>query len=253
MSEPLKYNLLLYCYDRNGCRCFSKLVKEQFDINFTQIKNNLDQNMLEADAAVICFAKAGKNNNTELLITGTLSSRMPVLSCTEKLNADFISGAVEKGIKRFISADMESEKISALIINAIKQNDLRKFIEKKFSGYLGRSIYAKKIIDFIIKSFPQRINAKELSEELNVSVRWLQKECKKAFAITYKQLLRIIWVYQAVRLIENTDFDNTCIAMQLNYRELSSMNRDFRKVLNLTPNEVRKKLASVSIDQLFEI
>lgn len=253
MPESSKYKLLLNCNNQSGCRCFSELVERQFDINIIKEKTGLNQSKPDADAAVICLNAAEKNTSEEFFIAATLATYMPVISCTEKLNADFISGAVEKGIKRFISADMEAENISALIINAIKQNDLRKFIEKKIAGCYERSIYTKKIIDLIIKTFPKRINEKELSEELNISVRWLQKECKIAFAITFKKLLRIIWVYQAVRLIENTDFDNNSLAMQLNYKELSSMNRDFRKVLNLTPNDARKKLASVSIDQLFEI
>jgi hypothetical protein len=41
--------------------------------------------------------------------------------------------------------------------------------------------------------------------------------------------------------------------MQLNYKELSSMDRDFRKVLNLSPNGARKKLAKFTPNQLFEI
>jgi transcriptional regulator GlxA family with amidase domain len=88
---------------------------------------------------------------------------------------------------------------------------------------------------------------------MNLSGRWLQNEFQEAFNASYKDLLRTIWVYQAVKLLQKTDLDNTDIALELNYKELSSMDRDFKTILNLSPNEVREKLGKVTIDKLFEI
>jgi AraC-like DNA-binding protein len=249
-----RYKLLLYCPNKNGCRCFHELVEDKFKISVIPERSSFQKRLSrsKADAAVICLTTSEKKLD-QFRDAESFAGYMPVVSCTQYLEMDFVTEAVAKGVKRFIYSEMKPVEIFNVIIDAIKQNELKAFIEKKFPGCFKRSIYTKKIIDLIIKTFPQRINENEFSKELNISVRWLQKECKNAFAITYKKLLRIIWVYQAVRLLENTDFDNTYLAMQLNYKELSSMDRDFRKVLNLSPNKVRKKLSNLKANQLFEI
>jgi AraC-like DNA-binding protein len=146
---------------------------------------------------------------------------------------------------------METEKISALIINAIKQNDLIKFIERKFPACFERSFYSRKIVDIITHTFPQRINERQLSKELNISQRWLQKECKKAFGITYNNLAKIIRVYQALSLLNKTTLDNYEIALQLNYANETNMTRDFKKVLNITPYEAKKQFVDYTPEQLF--
>jgi DNA-binding NarL/FixJ family response regulator len=196
-----KYKILFHCLDKNGCRCFRELVNDQFEITVTSKRSTFRESIKksDADAAVICLTTAGRNTLGEFLKAESYTGYLPVLSCTEKLKTEFINEAVGKGVKRFLSNDMEIKKIIALITDAIKQNELKKFIENKFPGCFERTVYAKKIIDIIIYTFPKRINEDEIAIELKVSKRWMQNECKKAFRITYKKLLRIIWIYQAVR------------------------------------------------------
>ncbi len=52
-------------------------------------------------------------------------------------------------------------------------------------------------------------------------------------------------------MMKHTNLDNTEIALQLNYSEETSMARDFRKEIGLSPTEARKRLTSQSPVELF--
>jgi AraC-like DNA-binding protein len=99
-----------------------------------------------------------------------------------------------------------------------------------------------KILNAIARAFPHRISERELSRQLGLSERWLRTLSRQAFNNTFGQLMRRIWVHQALRMMEHTDLDNTEIALHLNYSEESSMARDFRKELGFGCAEARKRL-----------
>jgi DNA-binding NarL/FixJ family response regulator len=159
-----RYKLLLYCPDKNGCRCFNELVKDQFKISVVPQRNAFHKRLSrsKADAAVICLTTSEKKLD-EFREAESFAGYKPVVSCTQKLELSFVTEAAAKGIKRFIYSDMNPVEISNIIVDAIKQNELAEFIEKKFPGCFDRSIYAKKIIDIIIHTFPQRISKNQFA------------------------------------------------------------------------------------------
>ena len=55
--------------------------------------------------------------------------------------------------------------------------------------------------------------------DLGISRSWLQKLCRVAFGRTMCPLNRSIWVCQPMQLMRTTSFDNTAIALELNYSE----------------------------------
>ena len=95
------------------------------------------------------------------------------------------------------------------------------------------------------------MSIEEISGKLNITPRWVQQQTKNAFNTTYKKLTRLMWVYFAVKFLHETNLDNKTIAAELAYTELSSMDRDFRKVLGISPNEVRKKLLFCTPQEVF--
>lgn len=89
-----------------------------------------------------------------------------------------------------------------------------------------------------------------MAAQLGISVRTLQKHCRDAFGKTYTRLLRRIWIYQALRLMQQTKFDNTEIALHLNYTEETNLARDFHKELGYNPSEARRLLLRYSPEEL---
>ena len=63
----------------------------------------------------------------------------------------------------------------------------------------------------------------------------------------YSQLLRRARVFQALQMMQKTSFDNTEIALELNYTDLTNMARDFRTVLDCSPSKARENLLKQSL------
>ena len=106
--------------------------------------------------------------------------------------------------------------------------------------------------DIIIHAFPHRLQENDMARQLGVSRSWLHKLCQRAFGITYTQLLRRIWIYQALNMMRDSNLDNTEIALRLNYSEESSMARDFRKELGCSPSEARLRLTTQSPEEILQ-
>jgi AraC-like DNA-binding protein len=260
----MRKKIIFYKEKKNEtCNCFNEAIKKEFDINTQPSKEDFLKafNKEKIDAAVICLGldqsipsdKYNEEKIKELNKFGSFIGFIPVLSCTRKLDPNFIRQAVDKGISRFLSSELDTEKVKALLDDAINQNEIKKFIELKFPGCFERSRYAKKILNIVICNFPRKIESEEIAKELNISRKTLYQQSKKAFNTTSRKLTRILRIYYAARLMEKSELDNTEIAMQLNYSEESNMARDFRKVLQMTAGEARKKLVVITSNQLFNL
>ncbi len=176
------------------------------------------------------------------------ANHLPVLTCTKKLDSDFIRLAVQHGADRFLLCTMKAEKIQGLVLEAIQGGGLKEFLQSCCQGTVSRHV--RKMIDEIIHAFPYRLHENEIARRLEISRSWVHKLCRQAFGLTFTRLLRRIWVYQALRLMQRTNLDNVEIAEQLNYSEESSLARDFRKELGYSPTEARKRLAEQSPEAL---
>lgn len=132
---------------------------------------------------------------------------------------------LEKNEVIFASLDRVKFYLESLIINKIEY-----------------SSYSDKLIDIIIGTFPKRTNENDISKELNISARYLQKICKECFNRNFNRLLRRIRVYIALCLMDKTSFEDKEISLNLDYSEVSSMRRDFMKELRYSPDEARELL-----------
>ncbi len=176
------------------------------------------------------------------------ANHLPVLTCTKTLDSDFIRLAVRHGADRFLLCNMETEKIRAILFEAIQGGGLREFLQSSCQSTV--SPHVRKMIETIIHAFPYRLHESEMAQRLGISRSWVQKLCRQASGLAFTRLMRRLWVYQALRLMQRTTLDNVEIALQLHYSEESSLARDFRKELGYNPTEARKRLAEQSPEAL---
>lgn len=145
-------------------------------------------------------------------------------------------------MNHFISCGWDRASISGEISEAMRRGGITELLESCYPDVLNGLPYAHKIVNAIVRAFPHRLNERELSRQLGMSERWVRSLCRDVFKNTFGQLVRRIWVHQALRMMEHTGLDNTEIALHLNYSEESSMARDFRKELGCGCAEARKRL-----------
>ncbi len=132
------------------------------------------------------------------------------------------------------------------------ENFLNEFVSKEFAESYKKNSHVKELTNKVILNFPDNIGEDNISKELHITKRWLQKSCIKTFGITYKRFIRVLRIYAALKLLYETKFDNLDIAFNLNYTEESNMARDFRIELHICPNEARRRLAVMNPKQLFD-
>jgi AraC-like DNA-binding protein len=203
-----------------------------------------------ADAAVVCCCSSERDQMATLEQLGALNGPLPVVVCTKALNTNFVQASVQKGVNRFLECTMDPDEIAAVLHEAIHAGGLKGYLQSLCPGGLAASHHVRKMVDEIMYTFPQRLKEPDMAGQLGISVSTLQKHCRDVFGKTYTRLLRRIWVHQALRLMKHTNFDNTEIALHLNYSEESSMARDFRKELDYNPTEARRRLVSHSPEEL---
>jgi AraC-like DNA-binding protein len=242
----MRPKLVVYSQELSGCPCFESVFNTEFHAEAADTAKRFVSKMkrFNPDAAVVCFCSAHEKDAEKLLQLDALSGPLPVLACSKTLSPDFIAAVAQQGVNRFLCCEWDKTKIATTIFEAIRRGAIKEFLETAHPGRLARSPHLRKMVDEIVHVFPNRLTEKELAQGLGISRSWLQKLCRSAFNSSFHRLLRRLWVYQALRLMQYTNLDNTEIALQLNYSEESSMARDFRKELHCSPKDARKILTS---------
>ncbi len=129
--------------------------------------------------------------------------------------------------------------------------DLRKFLENHFLCYKKSAPHIDEIVDIINSVFPQYISEDEISAQIKRDKKTVQRIFMSAFGIKYKYLVKTFRIYCSLILLYKARLDLTDLAINLNYSDLSNMDRDFQKVLGITPSRASAELKHLSPDKLF--
>jgi len=96
-------------------------------------------------------------------------------------------------------------------------------------------------IDYIKRNYMNKISILEVSEQVGISVSSIERLFKRIFKTTPIKYIKKIRLNAACRELRFSDVAIADIAEKCGFYDQSSMNRDFRSVLNLTPFHYRKK------------
>lgn len=248
----MKRRLILFSPALPNCPCHNRIFNTQYATFVADTEKEFISKIhtVPADAAVICFCSACEEDIEKVLRLDALTGPLPVLTCSKILNPEFIRKAAQRGASRFITCDMEADKIREIIHDAIGSQGLTEYLESRWPHCLESSPYIRKLIDEIIHAFPHRMRVDGYARRIGIDRGWLYKLCEEAFGIPLTTLLRRVWVHQALRMMQHTNLDNMEIALQLDYSEESSMAREFRKEMGYCPTEARTQLLEKRPEEL---
>ena len=220
--------VIVYSHELPDCPRY-KVIFADYEIIITESEEEFSEKIrsLAADAAVVCFCSASEKDLADVLRLEAIAGVVPLIVCSKAAGADFKRQAAQQGFSRFFLCTRDADKIADQIYDLIHRGGIKEHIQKLWPGSFETSLYVGKLIDEIIHAFSYRPQVRELAQRLRVDRVWLYKLCKRAFDRTPCELVRHLWVYQALRLMQRTDFDNTDIAEQLDYSDESSLVRDF--------------------------
>jgi len=129
--------------------------------------------------------------------------------------------------------------------------DIRKFFEENFPCKSKDTPFIDEVKEIIIRAFPHYITIDEIATKIQRNKKSVQRMFINVFGIKYIQMVETLRIYCAIALLQRTRLYNTGIAIMLNYSDLSGLDRDFNKVIGISPNKVRILLKNLSAGALF--
>jgi AraC-like DNA-binding protein len=238
--------LLLYAIELYSCSCYERVFNRDFNVVLARTEDDLMKGIRRPDvhAVVLCFCSADESDVGALVRLNALTGSIPVLACTKTYNPNFVRLAAQSGENHFILCDMDAGRIQQSVLAAIRDEaGVREFLRLSCPSDVWSSPYISQMTDEIVYAFPHRLSTTELSRRLGISPRRIQVICKDTYEMSFSKLMRRIWVYHALTLMQRTSLDNIEIAMQLEYSDAGSLGRSLRKELGYGPSEARRQLA----------
>ena len=93
--------------------------------------------------------------------------------------------------------------------------------------------------EHIREHFSRPISLAELTAIAGVSVAQLERNCKRVFQLTPRQMIHKARLEESSRLLLHTDLPITEIALRCGYTDHSAFSRQFRALTSLAPTQYR--------------
>ncbi len=98
-----------------------------------------------------------------------------------------------------------------------------------------------KIFSYIDTHFQDDCSLEALSEEMSYSYAYISKYFKQTVGMSYNNYVNYYRISEVCYRLDNTDGSILEISDECGFKSLRSMNRNFKKQMNITPQEYRKK------------
>jgi len=246
-----KFKTLIFVHDKASCRRLYQIFNHDFNLTVADTKDEFLHKAVndDIDIGILCYCYANEQDLNSAIGLKEQANHLPIIICSKIPNPDFISWGAKRGLDHFILCDMPRDKIKSRIQTVLTNDGLLAFIKNHVKPDV-HSPYTQKIITEILHRLPKQLKISELAKLLGISSRWTQSLFRKIFGMTYTELMRRTYVYQALNMMKHTHLDNTEIALKLNYSDENSLYRIFQKELGYSPTKARQKLLHHKPDDL---
>lgn len=125
--------------------------------------------------------------------------------------------------------------IKDLLLNII-DNNLTFNIDYKYYN-----TYIRKSIRYIHENYNKNITIDEISDYLNINKSYFCNLFKESTGVTFSYFLNYLRIEKSKNLLLNTDLSLLDIAIEVGYNSQNYFTIIFKKYLNQTPSQYRKK------------
>jgi AraC-like DNA-binding protein len=101
----------------------------------------------------------------------------------------------------------------------------------------------KKVIQFIMQNFQEKINMKKLLSIANMSSTAFSNLFKKTYNMTFTEYILKVRIGYACSLLSDNNKSISQISSEAGFENLSNFNRLFKKIKNSTPKDYRNKIS----------
>ena len=92
--------------------------------------------------------------------------------------------------------------------------------------------------------FAQPISLAELTAIAGLSAAQLERNCKRVFQLTPRQMIHKVRLEEASRLLHHSELPITDIALRCGYTDHSAFSRQFKQLTGFTPRQYRLATAN---------
>lgn len=156
----------------------------------------------------------------------------------------------EDRLRKIIEETCQSDGVKSVInllnlLYEISQLERMELISPN-NSYTATNLESHKLnaaIEWLDVNYSQSVHLAEIAKITNLSENAFCRAFKKATGKTFLQYLSDTRVHEAARLLIETERSITQIAYEVGFSNISSFNRYFKKVKDLSPSEFRKDMS----------
>lgn len=118
--------------------------------------------------------------------------------------------------------------------------ELEFFNPKIFLGK-DKNIYVDKAIEKIISSYAEKLNIKDIAEELDISASYLSRKFKDATGETFLDILNKYRIQKSIKLLQKQEYKIYEISEKVGFTDYKHFCNVFKKYLHAAPGDFAKK------------
>ncbi|GAA0790904.1 helix-turn-helix transcriptional regulator [Marinobacterium sediminicola] len=118
--------------------------------------------------------------------------------------------------------------------------------ESRFHGSHNETRTVHPALSYMQLHLGERVSEEQLAQFCNLRPLQFSRQFKKAFGVSFQEMLQQLRIQEATRLLENPDLQILDIALTVGYRDHSYFCRVFKKYLGVTPKTYQEQLQSKS-------
>ncbi|PSL15512.1 AraC-like DNA-binding protein [Marinobacterium halophilum] len=116
--------------------------------------------------------------------------------------------------------------------------------ESRFHGSGTEARTVHPALSYMQLHLGERINEEQLAQFCNLRPLQFSRQFKKAFGVTFQEMLQQLRIQEATRLLENPELQILDVALTVGYRDHSYFCRVFKKYLGVTPKTYQEQQLS---------
>lgn len=114
--------------------------------------------------------------------------------------------------------------------------------ESRFHGGSSEGRTVHPALSYMQLHLGERIQEDQLARFCNLRPLQFSRQFKKAYGVTFQEMLQQLRIQEATRLLENPDLQIFDVALTVGYRDHSYFCRVFKKYLGVTPKTYQEQL-----------
>ena len=118
--------------------------------------------------------------------------------------------------------------------------ELEFFNPKIFLGK-DKNIYVDKAIEKIISSYAEKLNIKDIAEELDISASYLSRKFKDVTGETFLDVLNKYRIQKSIKLLQKQEYKIYEISEKVGFTDYKHFCNVFKKYLHAAPGDFAKK------------